>query len=67
MQTEGGMRGRWPRDSYSRGGDDGVGGIASEDWRVPHPEQSWNDCDWREWDKKHGHILWMGSIQVRER
>lgn len=42
-------------------------GIGTEEWRTSHPEQSWSEQEWREWDKKHGHILWMGSIQVRKR
>lgn len=65
MQLEGGGRGRWPRDGFSRGGNYSTGGMTQEDWRA-YQQQPWSDSDWREWDKKNGHILWMGSVKASD-
>lgn len=36
-----------------------------DDPRVPHPDKPWNNNEWRRWDKDHGHVLWMGTLQAR--
>ena len=58
-------RGRRPREHASREDASGTaGGPSSESLRVPHPEKSWNGSEWRQWDKNHGHMLWMGNVQA---
>lgn len=56
---------RRTRGQESRGAPHhGAGGLALEDTRVLHPDKEWTNYEWRAWDKKHGHVLWMGSIQA---
>lgn len=58
-------RGRRPREHVSReNASSTAGGPGSDDLRVPHPEKPWNISEWRQWDKNHGHMLWMGSVQA---
>lgn len=59
-------RGRRSREQASREDPKHIaGGPASSDgMRVPHPDNSWNGSEWRQWDKNHGHMLWMGSLQA---